>query len=249
MRTLLSIALVAGCSNSAAVPTRQLGVQGHLSEAEQHEADAAALEQRAQAREAVATPTPADVCGDQTLADQTTSGGERLGIRAPCWRGEASAVDRDQAAAARLRADARDHRAKARALVRAETAWCAGLPTAELDHSPFDHHEDVVAVAAELDSDRVVGARIRFGAVPHLTADWMRQTLACHHALAAASGFEPTYLASCPAVVAGAETTVIDDPAGLIVVIRARDPGAGLTIYARAEALLDPSTDPVHHGH
>lgn len=249
MRTLLTIALAAGCSSSTSVPTRQLGVQDHLSEAEQHDADADALEQRAQAEATVAAPAPAYVCGDQPLADQVTSGGERLGIRAPCWRGESNAVDRDRAAAARLRADARAHRAQARALLTTKQAWCAGLPAAELDHTPFDHHEDIVAVTAELDSDRVVGARIRFGPVPHLTADWMRQTLACHHALAAASGFEPTYLASCPAVVAGAEMTVIDDPSGLIVVIRASDPGAGLTIYARAEALLDPQADPVDHQH
>lgn len=224
-------------------------MQGHLTEAEQHDADAAALERRAQARDSVATPSERYVCGDQALADLTTSGGERLGVRAPCWSGEQSAVDRDRAAAARLRADARAHRAQARALVTAQQAWCAGLPPAELDHSPLDHREDLAAVSAELDSDRVVGARIRFARVPHLTAEWLRQTLACHHALAAATGFEPTYLATCPAVVEGSETTVIDDPDGLVVVIRARDPGAGLTIYARAEALLDPAAEHDHvHG-
>lgn len=149
MRTMLSIALAAGCTSSAAVPARPLGVQDHLTEAERHDADAAALEQRAQAEDSRATLAPPYVCGDQ----------------------------------------------------------------------------------------------------PGLTADWLRQTLACHHALAAAAGFEPTYLATCPAVVAGAETTVQDDPAGLVVVVRASDAAAGLTIYARAEALLGPASASTAHVH
>jgi hypothetical protein len=224
-------------------------VQENLSEADRHEADARALEQRAAAREGLAVPPPRYVCGDQAMADQVTSGGERLGIRAPCWSGESGALDRDRAAAAQLRADARAHRAQARALVMAQKGWCAGLPAAELDHSPLDHREDLVSVEADLDGDRVRGARIRFGKVPNLTADWLRQTLGCHQALAAAAGYEPTYMASCPAVLPGAQIDVIDDPAGLIVVIHDDDPGAALTVYARAEALLDPNAEHAAHHH
>ncbi len=247
MRALLVVALTAGCSSRAAIPPRPLGVQDHLAEAERHDADATGLEARAASRERVGPPPTAYSCGDQAVADQTTSGGERLGGRAPCWSGEGGAVDRDRATAARLRADARDHRVRARALVRSEHAWCADLPAAELEHTPFDHHEDVVAVSAELDGDRLRGARIRFARVPQLTAEWLRQTLTCHAAIAAAGGYAPALHATCPAVVAGAETTVIDDPAGLVVVIHADDPAAAITIYARAEALLDARHD--GHGH
>lgn len=246
MRAFILVVAVAGCSGRAAIPTRPLGVQDHLAEAERHDGDAADLESRAAVRERGAQPATGYACGDQALADQATSGGAPLGMRAPCWRGEPGAVERDRALAAELRTDARAHRARAQALVRAEHVWCAGLPTAELDHSPFDHHEDVVTVSAELASDRVRGARIRFARVPGLTVEWLRQTLACHQALAAAGGFEPAFLASCPATIAGAETTVIDDPSGLVVVVRSDDPAAALAIYARAEALLDEHAAHVH---
>lgn len=245
---ILLAVLAASCAHhAAAIPSRPLGVEGNLAEAERHEADADALERRAAQVEA--QPGPHYSCGDQALVDQTTSGGQRLGIGAPCWSNEAGAVERDRAAARALRDDARTHRAKARALVVAQRGWCAGLPSAELDHTPFDHREDLAAVSAELDNDRVVGARIRFAKVPGLTADWLRQTLACHQAMAAAGGYEPTAMASCPAVIAGAELTVVDDPAGPIVVLHATDPAAALAIYGRAEALLDAHLDDPHAEH
>jgi hypothetical protein len=244
MRTLLLLVAVAGCTTPARVPPRPMGVQAHLAEAARHDADALALEDRALVRERMASPPPTRfVCGDQALADQVTSGGERLGVRAPCWSGELGAIERYRASAARLRADARQHRARARALVVAARTWCASLPPDELDHSPFDHREDLAAVSAELDGDRIRGARIRFRPVPNLTADWLRQTLACHQAISAAEGYDPMHLTSCPVVVPGAETSVIEDEAGLVVVVRAEDPAAALVIYARAEALLDDHLD------
>ena len=246
MRTTLVLvaAVTAGCAASPRVSPRPMGVEENLAEAERHEADAAALELRASERERLAGPTATRyVCGDQALADQVTSGGQRLGVVAPCWSGELGAIERYRAHAAALRADARAHRARATAMVTAARRWCAGLPEAELDHSPFDHREDLAAVSAELDGDRVVGARVRFGRVPNLTADWLRQTLACHQAIAAAGGYEPQHLATCPVVVPGVTTEVEEDPAGLVVVIRAADPAAALVVYARAEALLDAHLD------
>jgi hypothetical protein len=233
----LALVLAAACGGSAPPPREPLGVQGHLSEADRHEADAHQLDERAAAIERTGPPT-AYACGDQALADQPTSGGERLGGRAPCWSGERGAIARSRALAHQLRADARAHRAQARVLATTERETCAGLPPEELEHSPFDHREDLAGVEAELDSDRLRGARIRFSRVPGLTAAWLRRALACHQAMAAATGYDPTHLATCPSTVAGADTTVIDDPGGLIVVVRAADPAAALTIYARAEALL-----------
>lgn len=216
-----------------------MSAQEHLSEAEQHEADARALETRAAEKERAGTPTPY-TCGDSALNELATSGGERLHVQTPCWAGERSAIERDRAAADRLRAEARDHRARARAMVTAQKRWCAGLPAAELEHTPFDHREDLASVRAELEGDRVRGARVRFRPVPGLTADWLRQTLACHQALAATSGYDPTQLSQSPVVVAGAQADVIDDPRGIEVVIRGVDSASALIVYGRAEALLDP---------
>lgn len=236
------LAAATACSSQPRIAKPPLGAPQHLAEADRHEADARALEERAAALERSASARTV-VCGDQVLADQATSGGERLGGRAPCWTGEQGAIARQRQAADHLRADARVHRARARALIVAANAACLGLPDEELEHSPFDHHEDIAAVAAEIEGGRLMGARIRFGAVPGLDADWLRRSLTCHQALAAATGFEPTHLASCPAALPGARFEVHDDPAGIVVVVTADDLGTALTIYARAEAVLDPTIE------
>lgn len=210
----------------------------HLTEAEQHDAEARALEARAAEKERSGTPTPY-TCGDTALNELATSGGERLHLAAPCWAGERSAIRRDREAAERQRAEAREHRQKARAMLVAERKWCAGLPASELEHTPFDHREDLAWVRAELEGDKLRGARIRFRKVPGLSADWLRQTITCHQAMAAMHGYDPTNLSHDPSVVAGAQTTVVEDAQGLEVVIRAPDPAAALIVYARAEALLD----------
>ncbi len=242
MRTILSttIALVAAgaCGGPDRLPATPLSVTDHLLEAEQHDAEARQHDQQARAAEPGASAASAKACQDRVLADQAVSGGQRLGIQ-PCWASEEATVERHRASADRLRAHAAEHRAHAHDLLAAERAACAGLDPAEIDHSPFAHHEEIAAVAAELDGDRLRGARVRFAAVPGLSADWMRSALACHHARAAALGFDPTYLSDCPSTVAGAETTVLEQDGDLVVVVRAKDEAAALIIYARAEALLD----------
>ncbi len=210
----------------------------HLAEADQHEAQARALEARAAEKERSGNPTPY-TCGDTALNELATSGGERLHLAAPCWAGERSAIRRDREAAERQRAEARDHRRTARAMLVAERKWCAGLPASELEHTPFDHREDLASVQAELEGDKLRGARVRFRKVPGLSADWLRQTIACHQAMSAMHGYDPTNLSHDPSVVSGVQTTVIEGPNGLEVVMRAADPAAALVVYARAEALLD----------
>jgi hypothetical protein len=244
MRAMSLLPLLAACSSPALVPHPRppLAAHDHVAEAERHEAEARALDEHAAAVERSGTPSQY-ACGDVALTEMATSGSERLRILPPCWSGEVGAIERDRTLAAHLRADARLHRAKARTLVTAKQQWCAGLPASELDHTPFDHREDIVAVRAELEGDRLRGARIRFAKVPGLTADWLRQALACHQAIAAATGYDPTQLASCPSVVAGATTTVLEHASGLEVIVRAADQAAALVIYGRAEALLDAHID------
>jgi hypothetical protein len=240
---VLAVAFAA-CASPARVPRQPLGVTEHLAEADRHEADAHQHELLAAEAERTGGTTTY-VCGDRVLADQATSGGERLAPRSPCWSAEARAVERHRQAAARLRTDARSHRARARQLLGAAREACAAMSEEELSHTPFAHHEDIAAVEALLDGDLVRGARIRFAPVEGLTATWLRQSLTCHQALAAVGGYEPTYMAECPSVVAGAETTVEETPAGLVVEVRSGDPAAALVIYARAEALLDADLDDV----
>lgn len=238
-----STVLLAACATPREQTTRPpLSAGQHFAEAERREAQARELEADAAAAERTGVPTQA-TCGDVASTELITSGGERLHVSPPCWAGEASAIRRDRAHAAQLRVEARRHRIQARELVREQERWCAGLPAAELDHSPFDHREDLRSVRAELDGDRLRGARIRFKPVTGLTAEWMRRTLACHQAIAAASG-EPEPLSGCPSVIRGAQVTVTEAPDGLEVVIRADEPVVAQLIYARAEALLDPGGRP-----
>jgi hypothetical protein len=240
MRVLRFLALslsVAACGGSSRVSSRPFGVDDHLDEARRHETDAEREERIASDAEA-ASRNRMPVCGDVVIADQVTSGGERIHGRKPCWSAEQSTADRHHAEAARLRADARVHRARARELLEAERASCATLPAEEMDHTPFAHREDITWVGAELDGTKVRGARIRFRAVEGLSADWLRTAIACHQARAAALGYDAGYMGYDPTAVAGAEVEVVAGDDGIVVIVRATDDAAALAVYGRAEALV-----------
>jgi len=216
-----------------------MGVDANLAEAERHEADARQHEQLAAAAEG-RTPR-AGTCADDALNHVSTSGGERLTSWTPCWSAEADAVRRHRAAAARLHAEAAEHRARARALL-AKLEGCADFSADR--PSPFDHREDIVAVGALLEGDAVRGARIRFARVPRLTVDWMKRELTCHQAWAAALGYAPDVLPDSPAAVPGVALTIEETTDGsVVVVLKASDAATALAAYGRAEALLDPRQD------
>jgi hypothetical protein len=238
MRVLPFLLLgLAACGGAAPAPARPLGVGAHLAEAERCEQRAAEADALAdQVAEAERTRPP--ICGDVVLVDQTTSGGEKLTPKHPCWTSDPSSVARHRDDAARLRADARKHRRLARQLLAAEEASCAAMPSSELDHTPFAHPDDVAAVVAELDGAAVLGARIQFRPVAGLTAEWLRTAIACHRARAAALGYDPKYMAYDPSVVAGAEVTVSEGEDGPVVVIHGADDAAALVVYGRAEELV-----------
>lgn len=229
---------VAACASPATAPARPMGVTEHLAEADRHEADAERHDLLAQDAEFRKRQDHGLVCGDRALATQATSGAEPLTPRPPCWTSEADAIASHRTAAAHLRADARAHRALARQLLGAARAACDSLPELELAASPFSHRRDIAAVEAVLEGDRLRGARIRFAPLDGLSADFLLRSLTCHRALAAAGGYQPTHLASSPAVIPGSELIAVDTEHGPVVEITATDPAAAIVIYARAEALL-----------
>jgi hypothetical protein len=238
MRTLawLVILGLSACGGGSRVPPRQLGVAEGLAEAERCEQDADRHEQVAD--EIAAAGGARAGCGDVVLADQPRSGSDPVVMLAPCWTGEQDVVTRHLEEAERLRAEASAHRAHARELLAAEDAACAAVPYDELTHTPFAHTSDLAAVTAELDGDRVSGARIQFRPVEGLTTSWLRTAIACHHARAAARGYDPTYMGYDPSVLAGAVTEVTEADDGIVVVIRSSDDATALSIYGRAEDLL-----------
>jgi hypothetical protein len=234
----LALAVIAACNRGPSTPHRPLGVQANLEEAEHHERDADLQENQAtEAGTRVVGERAA--CGDRVLADQLTSGGERLLGRSPCWT-EADDEERHRELAADLRADAAVHRARARELAQAELDACVGMPTDELDHTPFFHRGDVAAVAALVENGHVRGARIRFRAVPGLTVDWLREAIACHQARAAALGWPERHFPYDPTMVPGTAVTVEERGASILVVVRADDDLAAQVAYGRAEDLLEP---------
>jgi hypothetical protein len=238
MRFTIAVAILglAACSSPSKVPKAPLGASQHLAEANRHEADARHHEELANEAEARESAGQGFTCGDRALADQATSGGEKLAPRGPCWTSEREDIARHRAVAQSLRVDARAHRALARQLVGVARDACESLPENDLARSPFSHREDIASVEAVLDGDHVRGARVRFRPISGLNAAWLERSLTCHQALAAASGYAPTYMSQCPAAVRGAQITASDTPAGAEVEIRSEEVASALVIYARAEA-------------
>jgi len=235
------VAMLAACGGTAGGPQRRpLGVSDHLVEAQRHDSEAEVHDALAEEASAQSRTQTQNVCGDRVLADQASSGGERLGV-APCWSASASAVERHHADATRLRAEATAHRHRAAELLAAEQASCVGLSAHDLDHTPFAHREDVAAVTAELEGGQLRGARIRFRALDGLDAAWLEQAIGCHRARAAAVGWDATYMTYDPSALANVLVTVTDDPDGVVVVVRTDDAQAAEIAYRRAEDLVDPA--------
>jgi hypothetical protein len=237
-RCLLLALLVTACSPPG--PVRQpapLGVAAHHAEAAAHE-ERAADHDRA-VRRLEADPT-SYVCGDSVMFDQSTSGGERLTLRVPCWSAEVAGSEEHRRAADRERIEAERHRALARLLHQAEVQSCAALPPAERDHTPFWHRGDILAVERIDTQDGRRGVRVAFRRVPSLTAAWMEQALRCHRARAAALGWDPRYMGYDPSIFERALVDVRDTPGAIVVEIVSADPDIAAVIVGRAEALLRP---------
>jgi hypothetical protein len=218
--------------------------------AQQHETAAQLHEQRAQQHDQVAAHELASAnpdaydCGDTVLADQVTSGGERLVNMVPCFNVQDEAAAAHRAAARRERAAAKADRAAASQMVSAEIQQCAGLPTSELDHSVFLHPRSIAAVTPFVQDGRVEGARIRFKPVRHLDAAWVRMTIACHQAQFIAAGRDPSLMSYDPTLVDGARISVASKPDGSVeVTVSAADDAAANVILQRAQELMTESTE------
>jgi hypothetical protein len=241
MRSLLIASLLAACGGA---PQRTLqpprGYAAHMAAADDHDAAADAQDHAAaEARAGQATAQPR--CGApvvSVIADQTTSGGERIGSWVPCWTVEREAADRHHAEAVKLRQEAHVDRAIARNLVAVEREFCAVLTPDELTHTPFWHREDIDAVTPYVEDDRVRGVRVRFKPVVGLTPQWLRAAILCHQARAATLGHPPTYLDYDPTLVVGVHVVVNPRGDATEVLVRAEDDGAAAIVGARANALL-----------
>jgi hypothetical protein len=242
MRPSIALVLLAACAGPASVsPPRPLGVAEHRAEADDHDAraarHAAAAAEHAEGRNGYA-------CGDTVLADQLTSGGERLQLAVPCWNTDVEASFEHRRAAARERSEAARHRSQARALEQVERDRCAGLSPAELDHTPFWHRGDIARVERLADGATLRGARVTFKAVRGLDGSWLEHALQCHRARAAAVGWDSRYMGYDPSLLPGVTTTVVATNDGLTVEIRAADADVAAVVAGRTEALLTDAVTP-----
>lgn len=232
--TVAALAVVA-CARSAPEPEQPKSYRAHMDEAAAHDREATVHERAAS--EARRSGSGGYACGDRALSDQTTTGGEPVTRWVPCWSVEQEASAEHEAAAERLRAEAREHRAIARTLVDVERTFCAILVEDELTHTPLFHRDDIARVEPYREDDRVVGARITFKEVRGLDADYLRQALLCHRARMATLGYPPTYMPYDPSMLARTHIAVDDRDGAVALTVRGDDDVTAAVVWSRAQAL------------
>ncbi len=172
-------------------------------------------------------------CDTHPESEQTTSGTERLQRTRVCDDVAAADERRHQGEARRLREAAGHWRGRARSLLDADRVACDGLAFEVLRDPPLRRYAAKAVVEA---SGR--GARITLVG-GEVDAAALRRELGCHRARAALNGYDPAYMPSEPAVVAGARVEVTDGPGGVVtVLVEADEAGAIELIRRRAEALV-----------
>lgn len=217
-----------------------------MAEADQHDRDAQVHERQAAEARGQITPTGVS-CGNPVVAnvaDQSTSGGERISTWIPCWSVERDAAKYHQAEADRLHREARVDRGVARNLLEVEREFCTILPTDELTHTPFYHREDIAAVEPYVEGGHVKGARIHFKNVRGLDANWMRQALLCHRARAATIGYDPKYMAYDPTMLTDVNVAVTERKGTVDVLVRSDSELTTAVVLARAKALVETPDPP-----
>lgn len=215
-------------------------VAGMLAHAERHDQEAAQHEVMSRDPESGGV---IDACVSP-IDDVSTTGGERLVSRRPCWTGLINPSERHRQEAERLRREAARHRAEASALLRAEQQACVGIAQEEIDHSPFFHSEDILAAEPYYVNGALRGAKVWFRKVPGLTVEWMRQDIACQQARAAVMGQDEDFQSYCPLMLPGVIATVEDTPKGLLVILRTERADVASAVLARAQNACSPQPPP-----
>jgi len=236
----LGALIVVSCGGQRPVlDQRPRGYAELMSDADRHE-QKAEHHDRAAAELPRASPPENYACGDSVLNDQQTTGAEPITTWMPCWDPEEEALEAHRNAAAHERRAAREERAEAVALARAELASCRGIPPRELAHSPLAHRKAIAEVIPHDESGEPRGVHIIFRQVPGLNARWMERAIACHRARAAVLGQDGG--SPDPTLVPGAEVTVTETGGRVSVYIRTVDSDSGALALARARALAGAQT-------
>jgi hypothetical protein len=212
---LLSVWIVAGCASTPGARPEEMSAAGHEQAARQHAGEAATME----------------------------AGCDNLNA-AICWTSVGHPTPETRAQAEKHRRMAAEHRAASQALRDTEARACAGIPEQDRDESPFLHREDIedvsplyAPVSSKSGGQRLLGATVRFRAVPGMTAEWLQRIVDCHMARNAAMGYEMPEMRECPLMIKGATASVTSTGSGFAVTIRSDDFTVASAIRQRAQAL------------
>lgn len=248
-RTLIGgLPLLLSCASS--------GTEPRAMTASQHQAVAQSEEHAAAAHQAEYDPSKSKRDPDVArclLAEYTN-----CDVR---WTSTENPTDKHRKQAEEHRKLAEKHRAASKALVENEQRFCAGIPAADRDQSPFYHREDIVAaqgikqeppgVYGAGGTTKIVelmrvekesfglgglqGARVAFRAVPAMTGEWLQRVVDCHLARNAVIGGAD--MPFCPLAVPHATATVSSTGGGFAVDITSHDANSAREIVRRALAL------------
>lgn len=193
--------------------------------------------------------------------------------RAPClgfsasacagWTSNTNPTEHHRTDAETYRKLAEKHRAASKALVEAGQRFCAGIPEADRDLSPFCHREDIASVQGvkkttssatygylgggnsvveiqqiekeALGPGGLHGARVTFRAVPGMTGEWLQRVVDCHLARTAVVGGAD--MPFCPLAVPRATAEVMSTGSGFAVDIISGEASSVSEIIKRAWAL------------
>jgi hypothetical protein len=205
-----------GCASTPGARPEEMSAAGHEQAAREHAAQASSIEAG---------------CNNTNAAI--------------CWTSVGHPTPETRQRAAMHQKMAADHRAASQALRDAEAQACTGVPERDRDESPFLHREDIESVAplyapiasSKTGGQRLVGATVRFRAVPGMTAEWLQRIVDCHMARNAALGYEMPEMSECPLMIKSATATVTSTGTGFAVDVRSTDSEAANAIRRRAEAL------------
>lgn len=145
--------------------------------------------------------------------------------------------------AAKLQAEASQHRAAARALRDAEARACSAIPGSHAELAPFFRRDDVERVtplyASSGRDGALRGASIRLKHADGVTADSVQRALDCHLARNAALGFDAPEMGHCPLAARGVRATAREQGGRVVVDVTASRTAVADAVLARAD-LLDP---------
>ena len=258
--SILGGTLLGGCASS--------GTKPHDMTAGEHQTAAQAEEQRASQHQAQYDPSQTRAAGPTAPSPGAYNsacieyGSSNCNVR---WKSTENPTDGHVKEAQKHKKLAEKHRVASKALADAEKRFCAGIPEADRDLSPFYHSEDVAGVqglkkAASGSgygdvgggSNSVVqvqqiekevfgpgglqGARVTFRAVPGMTGEWLQRTVDCHLARNAVIGNDAA-MSFCPLAVTHATAVVASTGKNFAIDITSDDAGSVQEIIKRAWTL------------